>query len=150
MMLKLCPLLISAALAGSTLSALAQAPAPGPTMLLLRSTVLAPEDVVEAVKAYSEAKKWLYMGATKAKQGEVTMVKVCIPQVGQILWPVGLELSALLPCGNLGVYQKAGKTEVSMLHPAYMQLLYPHPAVDKAVALATPLMVDLLEKIVIK
>ena len=148
MKLRLWRLLIAALLSGSALSALAQAPAPGPSLILVRSTDLAPEDVVEAIKAHSDAKKWLYMGATKAKQGEVTMVKICIPQVGQILWPVGLQLSALLPCGNLGVYQKAGKTEVSMLHPAYMQLLYPHPAVDRAVALATPLMLDLLEAIV--
>lgn len=130
-----------------SLAAAAQAPAPGPGMLLKMPTAKTPDEVVGAVKAYAEGRKWLYMGATKAKQGEVTMVKVCIPQVGQILWPLGLEVSALLPCGNLGVYQKKGQTEVSMLHPSYMQLVYPHPEIEKAVGIATPLLVGLLESV---
>lgn len=71
------------------------------------------------------------------KKGEVTLVKVCIPAVGQMIWSVGLELSALLPCGNVAVYQGKGRTEVSMLDPRYMQLLYPHPEVEKASAAAT-------------
>ena len=127
--------------------ALAQAPAPGPGMLVKSPTAKTPEEVVSAVKAYAEGKKWLYMGATKAKQGEITMVKVCIPQVGQVLWPIGLEVSALLPCGNLGVYQKKGQTEVSMLHPSYMQVIYPHPEIEKAVGIATPLLMGLFESV---
>ncbi len=62
---------------------------PGPDMVLTRATTKTPDQVVDAVKAYSEKKKWLYMGANKAKQGEVIMVKVCIPQVAQFLWPIG-------------------------------------------------------------
>jgi hypothetical protein len=102
---------------------------------------------VEAIKSYSEAKKWMYMGASKVKQGEVTLVKVCLPEVGKVLWPVGLQLSALLPCGNLGIYDRKGRAEISMLHPHYMQLLYPHPAVDKAAAMATPLLTEMLEAV---
>jgi hypothetical protein len=113
-------------------------------MILLKATTKTTEQVVDAVKSYSEEKKWMYMGANKAKQGEVTMVKVCIPQVGQLLWPVGLHLSALLPCGNIGVYQNKGQTEISMLHPQYMALLYPHAEVEKAVRLATPLLSEML------
>jgi uncharacterized protein (DUF302 family) len=113
-------------------------------MILTTATMKTPDQVVDAVKAYSEAKKWMYMGANKAKQGEVTMVKVCIPQVGQLLWPVGLHLSALLPCGNIGVYQNKGQTEISMLHPRYMQVLYPHAEVEKAVNVATPLLTEML------
>ena len=116
-------------------------------MILVRPTTLAPNEVVDAVKAYAEGKKWLYLGASKAKQGEVTMVKVCIPQVGQLLWPLGLQISAILPCGNLGVYQKQGRTEISMLHPAFMQILYPDPAVEKAVSVATPLLIEMLEAV---
>ena len=130
-----------------TAAASAQTPAPGPGMLMVRSTTLSPAEVVDAVKAYSESKNWLYLGASKAKQGEVTMVKFCIPQVGQVLWPLGLQLSALLPCGNVGVYQKQGQTEISMLHPAYMQVLYPHPQVEKAVSIATPLLLEMLDAV---
>lgn len=139
--------LFACALLAISAPAAAQAPAPGPGMLLVRPTAKTAEQVVEAVKAHAEAKKWLYMGATKAKQGEVTMVKVCLPQVGQVLWPLGLQVSALLPCGNVGVYQKGGQTEISMLHPAYMQVLYPHPETEKASAIATPLLIEMLDRV---
>ena len=143
-----CHRLVAAVTLGLTVAtAGAQVPAPGPEMILIRPTAKTSDEVVEATKVYSEAKKWIYMGANKAKQGEVTMVKVCLPQVGQILWPVGLHLSALLPCGNVGVYQLGGKTQVSMLHPRYMQLLYPHPEVERAAALSTPLLIDMLEAV---
>jgi hypothetical protein len=137
-------MLVCASLLAIPLTSLAQSPAPGPDMILTTATMKTPDQVVDAVKAYSEAKKWMYMGANKAKQGEVTMVKVCIPQVGQLLWPVGLHLSALLPCGNIGVYQNKDQTEISMLHPRYMQVLYPHAEVEKAVNVATPLLTEML------
>jgi uncharacterized protein (DUF302 family) len=117
-------------------------------MFLIRSTAKTPEAVVEAVKAYAEAQKWQYLGADKVKQGQVTLVKICIPAVGQQIWPVGLHLSAMLPCGNLGVYQKEGKTEVSLLHARYMQVLYPDPAVEKASATAQPLLIEMLDAVV--
>lgn len=138
------PALICTALLSTSFTAAAQSPAPGPDMIMTRTTTKTPDQVVDAVKAYAEEKKWLYMGANKAKQGQVTMIKICIPQVGQLLWPMGLELSALLPCGNVGAYEKGGKTEISMLHPRYMALVYPHAEVDKAVALATPLLDEML------
>jgi hypothetical protein len=102
-------ILVSCALVTSPLWGVAQDRTPGPEMVLMRATEKSPEAIVEAVKTYAEAHKWIYMGANKAKKGEVTMVKVCIPEVGQILWPVGLHVSALLPCGNVGVYQKQAR-----------------------------------------
>lgn len=140
-------LAVCGALAFTALASVAQTPAPGPDMILVRSSAKAPDAVVEAIKAYSEQKQWQFVGESKVKNGEVTLVKVCIPQVGKVLWPLGLQVSAMLPCGNLGVYQKAGKTEISMLHPSYMQLLYPHPEVEKAVKIATPLLLDMLDSV---
>lgn len=118
-------------------------------LIVVRETAKTPEQVVQAIKAYAEDKKWVYMGANKVKppQGEVTFVKVCIPAVGKLLWPLGLQMSALLPCGNLGVYQKQGKTEISMLDPRYMQMLDSRPEVQKASATATPLLHDMLEAV---
>ena len=116
-------------------------------IFVLRSTAKTPDEVVAAIQAYAEAKKWPYLGADKIKQGEVTLVKVCIPEVGKQLWPIGLQLSAMLPCGNLGVYRKDGKTEISLLHPRYMQILYPDPAVEKASATAEPLLIDMLDAV---
>lgn len=127
----------------------AQTTNPANDLILVRTSAKSPAEVVDAIKVHSDAKKWVYMGANsvKPKQGEVTMVKVCIPQIGAIIWPLGLHLSALLPCGNVGVYLNQGKTEVSMLHPRYMQLLNPHPEVDRAVAVATPLLLEMLDAV---
>ena len=144
---SLARLLVTGALLAIALTSLAQGPMPGPDMIVITPTTKTPDQVVDAIKSYSEQKKWLYMGANKAKQGEVTMVKVCIPQVAQLLWPVGVHLSALLPCGNVGLYQTKGQTQISMLHPRYMQVLYPHAEVEKAVAVATPLLTEMLEAV---
>ena len=118
-------------------------------LIVVRETAKTPEQVVEAIKTYAEEKKWVYLGANKVKppQGEVTFVKVCIPAVGKLLWPLGLQMSALLPCGNFGVYQKQGKTEISMLDPRYMHVLDPRPEVEKASALATPLLTGMLDAV---
>ena len=56
-------------------------------------------------------------------------------------------MSALLPCGNIGVYAKQDRTEVAMLHPRYMQLLVPNADVEKAVALATPQLLEMLDAV---
>ena len=45
------------------------------------------------------------------------------------------------------MYQNHGKTEISMLDPRYMQVLYPHPEVEKASAVATPLLTEMLEAV---
>ena len=110
---KFSHLLLICTLSGIAASAQGQAPSPGPDMIVTRTSQKSPDQVVDAVKAYAESKNWMYMGANKAKKGAVTMVKVCVPQVGQLLWPIGLEVSAFLPCGNLGVYKVADETQVS-------------------------------------
>ena len=143
-------LVLSVALvAGCACAPPASTPLPGASesIFLLRSTDKSPDAVVAAIQAYAEARKWPYLGADQVKQGQVTLVKVCIPEVGQQLWPVGLHLSAMLPCGNLGVYRKDGSTEISLLHPRYMQVLYPDPAVEKASATAAPLLIEMLDAV---
>ncbi len=42
-----------------------------------------------------------YLGDSKVENGEVRLVKICLPEVGQLVWSVGLQLSAALPCGRL-------------------------------------------------
>ena len=108
-------------------------------MLILKSASKAPDAVVAAIKSYSDDKKWLYLGDNKIKNGEITLVKVCIPAVATGAMTGGPQVSAMLPCGNIGVYQKGTGTEVSVLHPRYMQALYPHAATERASrARATP------------
>jgi len=116
-------------------------------IFIIRTTTLSPDAAVAAIKVYAEENEWLYLGDNKVKKGQVTLVKICIPEVGQIIWPAGLQLSALLPCGNLGVYQRDGGTEISALHPRYMSILYPDPALERAGAVAAPLLTDMLDAV---
>ena len=120
-------------------------PQPGPGMIVTRDTARSVDEVADALKIYSAEHQWQLVGDAKVKNGEVRIVKVCIPAVGKALWPAGLQMSALLPCGNIGIYRKGGKTEISMLHPAYMEVLYPSAEVKKAVKVATPLLMDMLD-----
>lgn len=116
-------------------------------IFMIRTTSKTPDAVSAAIKAYSEQHKWQYLGESKVNKGAVRFVKICIPEVAQLLWPLGLQLSALLPCGNVGIYQKGTATEISVLHPRYMHTLYPHAATERATAVAQPLLTEMLDKI---
>ena len=116
-------------------------------MFQIRTTNKTPEMVAEEFKEYAEKKKWQFLGAQKVKQGQVTLVKVCIPEFGQQIWPLGLHLSAMLPCGNFGIYLKDGKTEISMLHARYMQVLHPDPVIEKVSAAIQPLLLEMLASV---
>ncbi len=128
------------------LTAVAQAGDPN-DIFIVRATSKTPDATVAAIKSYSEQKKWQYVGDSKVKNGEVRLVKICLPEVGNLIWPVGLQLSALLPCGNVGIYQKGGVTEISVLHPRYLHVLYPRPATDAASAVAEPLLTEMLDAV---
>lgn len=113
-------------------------------LFIVRSTTKSPDAVVGSLKSYAKSHRWLFVGATKVRKGTVTLVKVCIPKVGRKVWPQGLYLSAMLPCGNVGVYRKAGKTEVSMLDARYLHVLVPTPAMKKISAMAEPMLMGML------
>ena len=117
-------------------------------MFIVVSTNKSVDQVVTAVKKYSKDKKWKFIGATKVKKGKVTLVKTCIPAIGKLVWPQGLKYSAMLPCGNLGVYTKKGKTQVSMLSAEYMHKLVPTDAMAKASSKANVLLKQMLDEIV--
>ena len=116
-------------------------------IFIVRTSSKTPDAIVAAIKSHSEQKKWEFLGENKVKKGQVTFVKICIPAVGQLIWPVGLQLSAMLPCGNVGIYQKGTATEISVLHPRYMHVLYPHPATERASAVAQPLLIEMLDAV---
>jgi len=116
-------------------------------MFVVRSTNKSIDDVVKAIEVYSDRHDWFFMGADKILGGEITLVKTCIPEVGQMVWPQGRYLSAMLPCGNLSVYIQNGKTEISMLKGRYMHALVPTAAMKKASDALQPLLNDLMKEI---
>ena len=100
-------------------------------LFIIKSSHKAPDDIVAAIKSYAEQKKWIYLGSNKVKEGEVTLVKVCIRSAGKYVWKAGMEYSAMLPCGNLSVYKKEGVTQISLLNPDFMNRLHPDPDLKK-------------------
>lgn len=114
-------------------------------MFVIRQTDKTPEAVVKAIEQYADRQDWFFLGADRIKFDEVTLVKVCIPEIGGLIWPQGMHLSALLPCGNIGIYRQGGKTEVSMLRGAYMHALVPTAEMKKASDATEPLLNAMLE-----
>jgi hypothetical protein len=114
-------------------------------MFIIRQIDKTPEVFAQEVEAYAKNKEWNFLGAHKVKKGEVTLVKFCFKEVGKQLWKQGLHLSALAPCGNIGIYQKDGKTEISVLNPKYMNILVPSPEMEKISELAQTEMSEMLE-----
>lgn len=116
-------------------------------MFVIRQTDKTPEAIVKAIEQYADRQDWFFLGADKIKFDEVTLVKVCIPEIGGLIWPQGMHLSALLPCGNIGIYRQGGKTEVSMLRGAYLHALVPTAEMKKASDATEPLLNAMLEAV---
>lgn len=105
-------------------------------------------EVVDSVKSFVNKKHWIYLGDFKVKNGQVILVKFCVKSAGRLAWKAGLKVSAMLPCGNMGVYRKNGLTEISLLKPNYMTVLYPDSNLQSAANLLTPLYKKMMSTIV--
>ncbi len=116
-------------------------------IFMLKTTSNSISDVVKSVKAFAEEKKWIYLGDYKVKKGQVVLIKFCVKAAGKIAWKAGLKVSALLPCGSMGVYKKGDKTEISLLHPKFMNKLYPNASLREAADLLVPHYKELMETI---
>jgi len=116
-------------------------------MFIVRSSQKAPDEVVAQIERYAKDKKWIYLGSNKVKKGQVRLVKICIRAAGKELWKAGLHVSAMVPCGNLGIYEEKEVTQISLLHPRFMHMIYPDPNVKKAVEISSPLLINMMDEI---
>jgi Domain of unknown function DUF302 len=121
--------------------------ADGPNELFwVKPSAKSPEQVVAAIKRYVEDRKWLYLAEFKVKGGQVTAVKICNPAVGKDVFAAGTHVAAMMPCGNLAVYDEGG-TKVAMLHPKFMTVLNPDPNLERAVRELAPLFESMLAEV---
>lgn len=102
-------------------------------LFITRSSAKPPAELHQAIRDYVQRKNWLYIGDNKLKGGEVTQVRICIREAAANIWSAGMHVSAMLPCGHMGIYQEAGVTKVTLLHPRFMSLLDPNTVVKKLV-----------------
>ncbi len=117
-------------------------------VFIVKQTTRSVSDVVNAVKTFAKQKKWVYLGDFKVKKGQVVLVKFCVRAAGKVAWKAGLKVSAMLPCGNMGIYSKDGRTEISLLNPDYMTRLYPDPHLKQAVAILVPMYKEMMDTII--
>lgn len=134
------------ALAGCSTSMSARTATPNANFMI-RSTAKGADAVVFDIKSYVLDRKWLYLAEFKLKNGEVTVVKLCVPSASKDIWAAGLHVSALLPCGHIGVYQEGGVTRLSMLDPRFMNQLNPDPNLEKAGNDLYPLLSTMLDAV---
>lgn len=141
-------MLIRRALAALAVAAAPLAAAAGEPneMFLIRDTPKSPDDVVAAIKAHVAKKDWVYVNDAKLKG--VVFVKFCVPELARDVFAAGDFVAALLPCGSMAVYPKGGQTQVSMLHPAYMNAIYPDPNLKRAAEKGLPMFTGLMDAIV--
>ncbi|WML89728.1 DUF302 domain-containing protein [Thiothrix lacustris] len=114
-------------------------------MIIIRQIEKTPEVFAKEVEDYAKKREWNFLGSHKVKKGEITLIKFCVAEVGKQLWKQGLQMSALAPCGNIGVYQKDGKTEISVLNPRYMNILAPSAEMEKLSAAAEKDVMEMLD-----
>ena len=100
-------------------------------MFVTRSSAKSPADLQQAIRDYVQHKNWQYIGDNKIKGGQITQVRICDPKAAADIWSAGLQVSAMLPCGHMSVYQEGGVTKVTLLNPRFLARLDPHPAVKK-------------------
>ena len=142
-----CSLVVGAMLAAASTAGIAQASGPGKNFVI-RATAKTPDAVVFDIKSYVLDRKWLYLAEFKVKNNEVTIVKLCVPSAASDIWAAGLHVSALLPCGHIGVYREGGMTRLSMLDPRFMHLLNPDPNLKKAGDDLYPVLTQMLDEVV--
>lgn len=123
-----------------------QTPTPNANFML-RTSTKSPDAVVFDIKSYVLERKWLYLAEFKLKNGEVTVVKLCVPSASKDIWAAGLHVSALLPCGHIGVYREGGATRLAMLDPRFMNRLNPDPNLEKAGNELLPQLTALLDTV---
>jgi len=116
-------------------------------MFIVRSSQKAPYEIVAQIEQYAKDKKWVYLRSNKVKKGQVRLSKICIRAAGKELWKAGLHVSAMVPCGNVGIYKQNGITQISLLHPRFMYMIYPDPNVKKAVEISSPLLINMMDEI---
>ncbi len=113
------------------LAACAGTPPARDEMFVTRSSAKSPADLQQAIRDYVQLKNWQYIGDNKIKGGQITQVRICDPKAAADIWSAGLQVSAMLPCGHMSVYQEGGVTKVTLLSPRFLARLDPHPAVKK-------------------
>ena len=116
-------------------------------MFLITTTPKSVDAAAAAIRDYAAERQWLYLAEFKVKNGEVTLLKLCVPSVAKRIWAAGIHVGAMAPCGNLSVYREAGTTRIALLHPKFMDALNPDPNLKQVGDELLPLFTAMLDEV---
>lgn len=119
----------------------------GENVFVTRSSAKSPAELHQSIRQYVAQKGWLYIGDNKLKGGEITQVRICDAKAASNIWKAGLHVSAMMPCGHMSIYQESGTTKVTMLHPRFLTMLYPHPEVKGLADSVTAPYLSMMEEV---
>jgi len=115
---------------------------------IVRDSTTPVEEMVERIERFAtEDEDWIFLSSFGLKGGEVTAVKICYLPIGKDIFAAGMHVAAMLPCGHMALYEKDGRTHLTVLHPKFMTTLNPDPNLERAVAKAAPAFERMLEQI---
>jgi len=104
------------------------------------------EEAADAVQQYVEDDDdWLFLARFGLLGGQVTALKICYLPIGSDIFAAGMQVAAMMPCGNLAFYEEDGQARMSMLDLAFLQVLHPDPHIEQAVEKGAPAFAAMLE-----
>lgn len=77
----------------------------------------------------------------------MTALKICYPEIGPNVVAAGMHTMAMMPCGHFDFYDDDRQSTMSMLDLSFMTALEPHPALENAVATASPAFAEMLSDV---
>jgi hypothetical protein len=117
-------------------------------IFIVRDTTDSPAALAARIRDYAEGHDdWLFLSEYPLKGGEVTILKICYPPIGPDFFQADMKVSAMLPCGNIAIYEEGERTRMSLLHPRFMNELYPDPNLEKVAEKALPAFEAMLDAV---
>ncbi|MCC1492630.1 hypothetical protein [Cognatishimia sp. F0-27] len=90
---------------------------------------------------------WSLNGEFDMMGGAAVGMKICFNAMRGYVAAAGLHNLAMMPCGNLALYEEDGVSYLSMLDVGYLTVLSPHPEMEAGVALARPAYAAMLSEV---
>lgn len=115
---------------------------------IIRDVAAPPDEAAAAIRAHVEADEdWLFLAEFGLAGGAVTALKICYLPLGPDIVAAGMHVMAMMPCGNMALYEEDGQTRLSMLDLGFMTTLYPDENLASAVESGRPAFAAMLDEV---
>ncbi|WP_292294062.1 hypothetical protein [Marivita sp.] len=90
---------------------------------------------------------WSLNGEFEMMGGAAVGMKICFNAMRGYVAAAGLHNLAMMPCGNIALYEENGQSFLSMLDVGYLTTLSPNPELEEGVALARPAYAEMFTEV---